>query len=66
MRYRRTFIEDFDDVNSVGHRAGIYILRSSGSYLGIGSVQEPFLDCDETVYSFCTNTYPEVVFSVMF
>ena len=64
--YRRTFIgSDFDDLNSVGARAGIY--KSGGrSYLGFGGVWEQYLNCDKSVYGDCTSFYPEGSVGVTF
>lgn len=41
-------------------------LIGGGTYLGIGAVYNSYLDCDEDVYSSCTETYPEIVISVAF
>ena len=41
-------------------------LIGGGTYLGIGAVYNSYFDCDEDVYSSCTETYPEIVISVAF
>jgi hypothetical protein len=64
--YRRTIIERFDDLTSVGFRAGVFHDTGNGSYLGVGVVHEIFLNCDKDVYSSCTETYPEIVFWLAF
>jgi hypothetical protein len=62
--YRKTFIENQNDLESVGGRAGIY-LRTDGRYtLSAGVVVENYLDCDESVFSNCSETYPELVLSI--
>ena len=64
--YRWTMIENYDDLTSVGGRAGIYFLSSQGSYFGAGIVYEKYLSCDEAVYSSCSATYPEIIFAIAF
>jgi len=61
--YRRTFIEDLDDADSFGYRAGAYVSGSNGVYIGGGVVYEEYKDCD---FDECSNTYPEVVMSFSF
>jgi hypothetical protein len=61
--YRRVFIEDFDDRDSWGGRAGVYIPTGARSYLGLGVVYTELVDCDERIYSTCSDTYPELTFS---
>ncbi|MGB5398151.1 MAG: hypothetical protein WBN96_13465 [Gammaproteobacteria bacterium] len=61
--YRKTYIENLDDLESVGGRAGVY-LRTDGRYsLSAGVVFENYLDCNDTVFNNCSETYPELVFS---
>jgi len=64
--YRWTLIENYDNLTSVGGRAGIYFLSSHGSYFGAGMVYEKYLSCDEAVYSSCSSTYPEIIFAIAF
>jgi hypothetical protein len=64
--YRWTTIENYDDLNSTGGRAGIYILSGQGSYFGAGVVYEKYLSCDEAVYNSCSETYPEILFAIAF
>lgn len=61
--YRRVFIEDFDDRDSWGGRAGVYIPTGPRSYVGIGAVYTELVDCDEQIYRSCSDTYPELSFS---
>ena len=58
--YRHTTIAGLPGLNSVGGRAGIYITSSPNSSIGIGLVQESYLDCNETTYRSCSSTYPDI------
>jgi hypothetical protein len=62
--FRRTYIEDYDDQDSYGYRAGAYFSGSNGVYVGGGIVYEEYADCPS--YLDCSNTYPEIVISVNF
>ncbi len=64
--YRRTIIDNYDDLNSVGGRAGIYFVSGQGSYFGAGAVYEKYLSCDDAVYHSCSDTYPEIIFAIAF
>jgi hypothetical protein len=64
--YRHTFIEDLDDLDAVGFRGGLFLMRGGDTYLGLGAVYNSYLDCDEDVYSSCSETYPEIFISVEF
>jgi hypothetical protein len=64
--YRRTYVEGLSDINSVGGRAGAYLQAGRNAYLGAGAVYESYLDCNQTVYRSCSNTYPELSFTVAF
>jgi hypothetical protein len=61
--YRRTFIEDLDDADSFGYRAGAYFSGGKGVYVGGGIVYEKYMDCN---FGDCSNSYPEVLISVSF
>lgn len=62
--YRRTFIADLEDADSFGYRAGAYFSAKSGVYIGGGIVYEQYKDCGRFVD--CSDTYPEILFSVSF
>ena len=62
--YRRTFIEDIEDADSYGYRAGAYFSAKSGVYIGGGVVYEEYTDCGRFVD--CSSTYPEILFTVSF
>jgi hypothetical protein len=64
--YRRTYIEDRRDLNSLGARAGAYIQGGRNIYLGFGAVYESYQDCTAGEYRKCSSTYPEVTFTVAF
>ncbi len=64
--YRRTLIEDYPGQDTVGARAGVYFLTGKSAYLGAGLAQEVHLDCNRTVFSSCSETYPELLFAVIF
>jgi hypothetical protein len=64
--YRRTMIENYDDLDSAGGRAGIYFLAGRGSYFGAGAVYENYLSCNETIYKSCSDTYSEIIFAIAF
>ena len=63
--WRRDFIEDHDDLSSIGGRLGIYNKIAGRSAGGIGAVYEKYLNCDEK-YDTCSQVYPEAVFGVSF
>lgn len=64
--YRRTYIEDLPDLDSAGGRAGVYVAAGRNAYIGAGAVYESYIDCDETLYTDCSDTYPEISFTVAF
>ena len=64
--YRWTQIENYENLNSTGGRAGIYFLSDRGSYFGAGAVYEKYLSCNEAVYHSCSDTYPEIIFAITF
>jgi hypothetical protein len=64
--YRRTIIDNYDDLNSVGGRAGINFMSGRGSYFGAGVVYEKYLSCDKAIYKSCDDTYPEITFAIAF
>ena len=61
--YRRAYIDGLDDLDSFGYRAGLNFMGQGNFYFGAGIVYEEYRDCSETVYSDCSDTYPEIVFS---
>jgi hypothetical protein len=64
--YRRTVVEGFRDNDAVGARVGLYFLSGRSAYFGVGIAENVYLNCDRTVYSSCTEAYPELMFAVIF
>lgn len=64
--YRRTMIDNYDDLDSTGGRAGVYFVSGRGSYFGGGAVYEKYTSCNEAVFVSCTDTYAEITFSLLF
>lgn len=64
--YRRTFIEDLDDLDAIGFRGGAFVTIGRGSYLGVGAVYNIYLDCERDEYESCSDAYPEIVLSFAF
>ena len=64
--YRRTMIDNYDDLDSTGGRAGGYFVSGRGSYFGAGMVYEKYTSCNEAVFVSCTDTYAEITFSILF
>ncbi len=64
--YRRTFIEGYRDHDTIGARAGVYFLAGGSAYFGAGLAEDVHLNCDRTVYASCTETYPELLFAILF
>jgi hypothetical protein len=64
--YRRAYVDNLPDISSVGARAGVYLPAGRNAYIGIGAVYESYVDCDKSVYRSCSDTYPEVSFTVAF
>ena len=64
--YRRTYIDGRPDINSMGGRAGVYLAAGRNAYVGLGAVYESYIDCNKTIYSSCSDTYPEVSFVISF
>jgi hypothetical protein len=64
--YRRTVIQGYPGHDTIGGRAGVFFLTGRNAYLGAGLAQEVHLNCDRTVYSSCSETYPELLFAVIF
>ena len=64
--WRRTMIEDADDLSSVGGRAGAYFKGAGPVMIGGGAVYESYLDCEEKGYTDCSHVYPEFLISASF
>jgi len=64
--YRRVFVDDLSDLNSVGTRAGAYLPVGPNTHFGLGGVYEKYLDCNQSSYHSCDDFYPEISFTVSF
>ena len=64
--YRRAYIENYQDLDSAGGRAGVYFAAGSNTFFGAGAVYESYLDCDKSVYRDCSDTYGEVTLTFAF
>jgi hypothetical protein len=64
--YRRTFVDDLPNINSVGARGGVYFQVGRNAYFGVGAVYESYLDCSTTVFRSCSDTYPELSLTFAF
>jgi hypothetical protein len=67
--YRRTYYGsyrgiDLDDQDSYGYRAGAYFSTDNRVYIGGGVVYEEYKDC--SLFTDCSSTYPEILFTVSF
>lgn len=58
--YNRTFIENFEDSDALGYRAGVYMTTGRSSYFGIGLVRTELQDCTDTVFIDCSETHSEI------
>lgn len=64
--YRRTFIEQFEDLDTAGVRGGLYFITGRRAYIGAGVVYDVYLDCEESIYTSCSDTYSEFLFAITF
>jgi len=64
--YRRTMIDGFPDLDSIGGRVGLYFISGKGIYFGAGFLYESYLDCNTAKYASCDATYPEFIVAVSF
>jgi len=59
-------VSGLSDINSYGGRAGAYLAARRNAYVGAGVVYESYVDCNKAIYRSCSNTYPEISFTVAF
>jgi len=64
--YTHSFIENKDNLNSIGGRGGIYLVQDDRWFVGFGAVYESYLDCDEKILDSCNDFYPEITVSITF
>jgi hypothetical protein len=65
--YRHTFVNNYDDLNYFGARAGLYYAPPGGRvYLGGGAVYERLLNCTSSSFVDCDTVYPEIFVGIAF
>lgn len=66
--YRHYFIGGgFEDLDSYGGRAGVYLMLGQSGFLGGGAVYERLFGCEEgEVWEDCDQWYPELTFAIVF
>ena len=64
--YSHVFIDNYDDLDTIGGRGGIYLIQDKKWFIGVGAVYESYLNCDDTIYSTCDDFYPEITFVFSF
>ena len=63
--YRHAFVFDRPDLDSVGGRAGLYLVPGR-VFVGAGLVYEHWLNCNNARYLDCDEVYPEAVIGFTF
>ena len=63
--FTRSYIDDFDDQDSAGLRAGAIFSTNPNYYVGLGIVYEDYLDCDENRFVDCDDTYTELTIAFL-
>ena len=64
--YRRTFVQQLDDRDAVGARAGVYLVSARNHYVGIGAAHEEYVGCNRSVYADCSDTSVELTVAFAF
>lgn len=66
--YRHYFIgSGFEDLDSYGGRAGVYLMLGQSGFIGGGAVYERLFGCQEgEVWEDCDQWYPELTFAIVF
>jgi len=64
--YKHSFVDQDDDLDSVGGRGGVYLIQDERWFVGLGAVYESYLDCDEKISDPCDDIYPEITVSFTF
>ena len=54
------FIEDREDSDAIGYRAGIFVSAGAHAHIGVGLVYTKLQDCTDTIFNDCSETYTEV------
>ena len=63
---RETFTEGEDNYESYGARGGLAMTMSPNSYMSFGYAYEQYGSCVNVDAEECSNSYPEIVFSLSF
>lgn len=63
--FRKTSIDGFVDLDSTGGRVGLIFSGGRGYHLGAGLVFENYLDCNDTIFTSCSDTYTELSFTFL-
>lgn len=64
--YRHTSVSGQSGFNSAGARAGVYFASSRHSAIGVGLVEESYLNCQKAAFGTCSQSYPELSILVAF
>jgi len=64
--YSHSFIDSYDDLDTIGGRGGVYFIQDERWFVGVGAAYESHLNCDEKIYSSCDDIYPEITVSFTF
>lgn len=64
--YRHTSVDGLPGIDSVGGRAGVYIASGPNVYVSVGIVHESYINCQESVYRACSESYPDFGFTIGF
>jgi hypothetical protein len=64
--YELTHVESRRNYDSVGARAGALMQAGRSAWFGAGLVLDQHLNCDRTVFSSCSEVYPELSLMIMF
>lgn len=64
--FQRTYVDGLADRDARGVRAGAYLQPDSGLLLGFGLAHLRYLDCTETIFTNCSDTYPELIIGLTY
>jgi hypothetical protein len=65
--WRKSWISgDYDDLNSLGGRAGAFYKGMGAGMAGAGVVYERYTDCNDQIYHSCDVYYPEFFVAMSF
>jgi hypothetical protein len=64
--YKRSMYDSLSPLDSAGGRAGLVTPLSEHAFLSAGIVTEHYFNCSTSVYSSCSQTYPEIGFGLVY